>query len=79
MYVDNYCFLNQSSILLSETKEKLLQFCKVAYDVLKPGGKFVGIIPNPNTNSNEMFEQTKKYGTHFYTELGVCQDASKVR
>jgi len=51
MYLLNY----------ASSRIELLQFCKVAYSLLKPGGRFIGFNDNPMNDPNN-YGNYKKYG-----------------
>ncbi len=51
MYLLNY----------AQSPEQLTQFCKVVYDHLKPGGRFIGFNDNP-LNESQHYAKYKKYG-----------------
>lgn len=51
MYLLNY----------AQSPEELTQFCKVVYDHLKPGGRFIGFNDNP-LNDSKHYTNYKKYG-----------------
>ncbi|MEZ4904957.1 MAG: class I SAM-dependent methyltransferase [Spirosomataceae bacterium] len=51
MYLLNY----------AQSPEELVRFCRVVFDHLKPGGRFIGFNDNPH-NDSKHYAKYKKYG-----------------